>query len=85
MHQEVTNLMFDFNSIKNIISLSSMLTKMLNKSFYLFWKNANFSGYYSFHMLFSYTYCICHSDIDLTYLIAFAVPKRAYVVFHMKG
>ena len=27
-----------FNSIKIIISLSSMLTKMLNKSFYLFWK-----------------------------------------------
>ena len=26
-------------------------------------------------MLFSYTYCIWHSDIDLTYLIAFAVPK----------
>jgi len=46
MHQEVTNLMFDFNSIKIIISLSSMLTKMLNKSFYLFWKNAKFSGYY---------------------------------------
>ena len=47
MHQEVFNLMFDFNSIKIIISLSSMLTKMLNKSFYLFWKNAKFSGYYN--------------------------------------
>ena len=46
MHQEVTNLMFDFNSIKIIISLSSMLTKRLNKSFYLFWKIANFLGYY---------------------------------------
>ena len=40
---------------------------------------------FCFQMLFSYTYCIWHSDIDLTYLIAFAVPKRAYVVFHMKG
>jgi len=36
-------------------------------------------------MLFSYTYCIWHSDIDLTYLIAFAVPKWTYVVFHMQG
>ena len=41
--------MFDFNSIEIIIPLGSMLTKMLNKSFYLFWKNANFSGYYNIY------------------------------------